>query len=733
MNSRTPRCNPAATLDFTDFTKKCRKAISLLPLAALVLAAGCGGGGNTSATNSSPNALTIIPATAAVFTNQTQRFQANGPANKGTLTWSVNGTAGGNAATVGTINADNFGGAVYTPPAVLTLPGSITITVASSNSSVKPGTATVKLETGGPTLSSVSPANALVGSGDTQVTAQGLYFASSTTLNVNGTAVSTTVVNSDTLNATIPASMLTAPGDLLLTASTPNVSQQSGSLQFTVMNEGTVTATQNPLVANYSITAPRTAKVSVQFGPDTNYGLNTWTLPTPSGGGTVNMLVAGMRPSTTYHMRAVVTFPDGTTFLDLDHAFTTGAVDPTLIPNISINQPGPLTPNSGVELLDLLNLTGTPAGEITDEAVDLQGNLIWYYPYPVSEGFTLPIKQLSNGDMMAMIYSGGQYGTGGPGVLREFDLAGNTVRELTTDQLNSELTAAGYGSLTPVFFSHDFTVLPNGHIIVIVDTWKYNVTLTGYANPVALAGDVLIDLDQNFQPVWVWNSFSHLDINRHPTSTANDGEVFPPDWTHGNAVAYSPDDGDLVLSMRAQDWIIKIDYENGQGSGKILWRLGNQGDFTLTSGGAPAAWQYGQHYISFPEGKTAGDYELGTYDDGNNRIMDSTGTLCNPNGSPPYPCYSRAVIFDINENNMTASVAWQDIHPFFNAAFGTMQQLPNGDEEFTNGLNGYAPLSSQIDEVTRTNPPQLVWQLNATGITMYRGLRIPSLYPGVQW
>jgi Arylsulfotransferase (ASST) len=35
-------------------------------------------------------------------------------------------------------------------------------------------------------------------------------------------------------------------------------------------------------------------------------------------------------------------------------------------------------------------------------------------------------------------------------------------------------------------------------------------------------------------------------------------------------VVYSHDDGNLLLSMRHQSWILKIDYENGTGSGNSL-------------------------------------------------------------------------------------------------------------------------------------------------------------------
>ncbi len=53
------------------------------------------------------------------------------------------------------------------------------------------------------------------------------------------------------------------------------------------------------------------------------------------------------------------------------------------------------------------------------------------------------------------------------------------------------------------------------------------------------------------------------------------------DWMHTNSVAYSPADGNVLLSVRNQDWILKIDYRDGTGTGAIVWRLGKEGDFSL--------------------------------------------------------------------------------------------------------------------------------------------------------
>lgn len=96
---------------------------------------------------------------------------------------------------------------------------------------------------------------------------------------------------------------------------------------------------------------------------------------------------------------------------------------------------------------------------------------------------------------------------------------------------------------------HDVLPLPNGHWIVLTNTLQQFTDLPGYPGVTNVLGDVLVDLDTNLNPVWVWNEFNHLDVNRHP--------LLLPDWTHTNAVIYSGDDGNLIVSIRHQNWLVK--------------------------------------------------------------------------------------------------------------------------------------------------------------------------------
>src|SRR5271169_517340 len=138
---------------------------------------------------------------------------------------------------------------------------------------------------------------------------------------------------------------------------------------------GTVSATSHPLVANYGVVAPSAGTVSVEFGTSPSYGRSTGSVTVPTGGGTVQVMVGGMRANTTYHMRARVALASGTLFLDSDHTFKTGALPQVSFPSVKVTPSG-LSNSGGVELISGV---GPNASAVV---LDTDGSIIWYYYDP---------------------------------------------------------------------------------------------------------------------------------------------------------------------------------------------------------------------------------------------------------------------------------------------------------------------------------------------------------------
>jgi len=541
------------------------------------------------------------------------------------------------------------------------------------------------------------------------------FHGSGTIWSVNGIPAGNSTIG------TVDASgNYTAPSAAQSVAVTVTATKSSSSVsaQVFVVAPGTVVPTNNPQVALYSITPPATADVTIQFGQTTNYGLSTSSQQSPTGGGSVGTFVAGMLANSPYHMQATLKFTNGVTFTDLDHDFTTGALPAAALPVLKATTTAGMTPQSGVEMLDLIS-TG-PAVSVA--VTDLGGNILWGYD-PGPGLFSNGAKMMPNGHIL-MDFDRSTAVDGQESVLQEVDLGGNVVWQMTAAQLNQALAAATCAgcNITVVGTHHDFAVLPNGHLILIASQQIAESGLTGFPNPVTVTGDVLIDLDQNHNPVWLWSEFDHLDLNRHPISF--------PDWTHTNAVVYSPSDKALIVSMRNQSWIIKVDYSDGQGTGNILWKLGYQGDFTLENGTDPGDWFSAQHDVNVITSNSSGTFQIMLFDNGDNRVLDTNGTIC----GTTTPCASRVPVLQLDESAKTATIEWvDDLSPVFSFFGGNARPQVNGNVEFDECAPDFPVTASAIYEVTMTTSPQTVWQMQIPGQNAYRGFRMPSLYPGVQW
>jgi arylsulfate sulfotransferase len=480
--------------------------------------------------------------------------------------------------------------------------------------------------------------------------------------------------------------------------------------------QAVVTPTQNPLVALYSVPPSLADTVFVQFAvagdhPDWRNTDARAVVP----GASTNIFVAGMLPNTTYQMRHVLS--DGTGSAPL--SFNTGVIPPTLtFPPITVPQPP--GPDSDLDQ-DLLfqQFANPPVGFPNPFVTDLAGQVVWYYD--LAAGGLKPTTAMGGslvpgGTVLLMGVGQNAPFPNSKNFLREIDLAGNTMRETNIAAVNAQLSAMGHDIIHS--FTHDAQRLPNGQTAVIGLTERtvdINGTFTNYV------GTMIVVLDANFQVTWVWDGFDHLDVNRGPVL----GEVLQPgstepttavpllpavDWLHINTVSWSPKDQNLVLSVRMQDWVIKIDYANGAGDGHVVWRLGQGGDFTVNSTD-PNPWFSHQHTPRYID-----DHTLILFDNGNTRrASDPTAN-------------SRGQVWKLDEQTMTATLVLNADMGNYSDRVGSAQALSNGNYSFTSGAQGSPPFIGQSIEVLPDGSKTYVLQV---GRGLYRSYRTRTLYQGI--
>ncbi len=477
-----------------------------------------------------------------------------------------------------------------------------------------------------------------------------------------------------------------------------------------VTTQPIVTSTLNPLVALYSAPPCDVDEMVVVFKPQTG-GPPQATAPKPCRSGhSMNFYVAGMRADTDYWIRHATLVGGVSVELGPTLSHRTGSL-PITLPTISVLDP-PDAQTSPEPALLVSPITG-PFEPSTRYpfATDLAGRVIWFDDRAVADEPHL-FRPVDGGTMLTMQ---GREGVADQ-VLREIDLAGNTVRETTAARISEQLATMGY---TDPFtaFHHEARRLPDGRTAVLGAVERIMTDVQGPGDLDVLS-DYIVVLDGNWQVVWAWSGFDHLDVTRLAVlgeTCVSEGPGCPPiflgdianDWLHSNAIAHSPSDGNLLLSMRHQDWVIKIDYRDGAGDGHVVWRLGPEGDFSLDSAD-PFPWFSHQHDPNLTH-----TGEVAVYDNGNTRCAQAS------------PCNSRGQVYALDETTMTASPVVNADLGNYSAALGSAQALSNGNFHFNSGFQSPPNFTGWSDEVVADGTKAFSLQI-LTGV--YRSFRMRDLY-----
>lgn len=277
-----------------------------------------------------------------------------------------------------------------------------------------------------------------------------------------------------------------------------------------------------------------------------------------------------------------------------------------------INNPGPgywfVTPHN------LFHPLNQPAYSII---MDHYGTPVYYLR---NESHALDLKIQETGDISQFLAStagglGIAYGT-----FYTYDYSMNVV--------DSFQMGNGYEAE-----EHDFQLFNDGsYLLFTYDPQIIDMSqLVEGGDPEAtVMGFVLQELDADDNVVFEWSSWDHMEITE-ATPDIDLTSVFI-DYCHGNAVERD-DDGNILVSFRNTDDIVKIDRETGD----IIWRLNTNrddlNDFTFIN-----------DTIQFSH-----QHDIRRQDDGTITLFDN-GVLHN---GP-----TRLLKYELDEENMTAELVW---------------------------------------------------------------------------
>jgi hypothetical protein len=155
-----------------------------------------------------------------------------------------------------------------------------------------------------------------------------------------------------------------------------------------------------------------------------------------------------------------------------------------------------------------------------------------------------------------------------------------------------------------------------------------------------------------------WQSLEHVGLEETYITPSEDH--YPGiDYFHINSIDVEPDNN-LLVSARETSALYKVDRKTGE----VIWRLGGKkSDFEMG-----------------PGTRFAFQHDARRLPDGTISIFDN-GSLVFENGTPKAVEESRAIVLDLDERKMKATLVREYIHPDkqYADAAGNMQVLPNGN------------------------------------------------------
>ena len=383
--------------------------------------------------------------------------------------------------------------------------------------------------------------------------------------------------------------------------------------------------------------------------------------------------------------------------------------------------------------------------------LDHDNEVVWYYQ---TDSFIEGVDRLENGNLIFHRWDLHTF---------EIDMLGNTINQWYAAR-RPQGPLEGAVAIDTAGLHHQPEELPNGNFLIftastaeIDNYYTDHFDLDAPRETATIVGDGVAEMDRETgELLWQWSAFDRLDPMRIGYGVTDDywalrGFEGALDWTHGNGASYDERDDSVVISLRYQDALIKVDRK----SGDIKWIIGEPTDWgdledKVLKPVNLARWPYHGHNPRItPEG-TIVFFDNGTW-----------GSRPPNTPVPPEKNFSRAVEYRVDEVAMTVEEVWASDTEFSDSSchspdMGDAHKLPKTgnmmvvwahcvsrtagqvySNQDSNGtfFNEYS-MPSLLREFSRENGTELVYELEMhdkhhhVNWGMYGGLVIPDLYPG---
>ena len=310
--------------------------------------------------------------------------------------------------------------------------------------------------------------------------------------------------------------------------------------------------------------------------------------------------------------------------------------------------------------------------------IDDRGQVVWFRP-----------TQVRAMDLKVQNYRGNPVLTWGE-TSGEYVIFDHSYREIARLR-----AGAGYKG-----DHHEFLITPQDTaLITIYDPAPSDLTAVGGPERGVAWQGIIQELDiETGDVLFEWHSLDHVDLEETYTHPDEHHDRHGIDYFHINSIDVDHDNN-LLVSARGTSAVYKVD----RATGEILWRLGGkQSDFEMG-----------------PNTKFAYQHDARRQPDGTITIFDNGATVFE-NGYPKAVEESRAIVLELDEERMNATLVREYTHPgkLHADAAGNMQVLPN-----TNVLIGWGR-ALNFSEFSKDG--ELLFDARLpTGNKSYRAFRFP--------